>query len=135
MKLWRWFKSESISNAEEAPLAENEDPFDEPVVWEITDTIDLHSVAPREIKAVVAAYLDEAHARGFTRVRIIHGKGIGVQRAAVRRILARTEFVVEFHDAADASGWGATIATLCILGRVAEKKERDGGRESPIGQL
>ncbi len=114
MKLWRWFKSERSASAEEAPLAESEDPFDEPVVWEITDTIDLHSVQPREINAVVMAYLDEALACGFTRVRIIHGKGIGVQREAVRRILARAEFVQEFHDAADASGWGATIAMLTV---------------------
>lgn len=117
-KLWNWFKSEGTYVVEDAPLAEGEDPFGEPVVWEITDSIDLHSVLPREITAVVAAYLDEAYARGFTRVRIIHGKGIGVQREAVRRILAHTEFVLEFHDAADASGWGATVATL----RDAEKK-------------
>jgi dsDNA-specific endonuclease/ATPase MutS2 len=112
--LFNWFKSESALDLEDLPLAEGEDPFDEPVVWEITDTIDLHSVLPREINAVVVAYLDEALARGFTRVRIIHGKGIGVQREAVRRILARTEFVREFHDAADASGWGATIAVLTV---------------------
>ena len=126
MKLWNWFKSERSSSAparsEDAPLAESEDPFDEPVVWEITDTIDLHSVLPREINAVVAAYLDEALAHGFSRVRIIHGKGKGVQREAVRRILARTEFVLEFHDAADASGWGATVAALCISKRGAEKE-------------
>jgi dsDNA-specific endonuclease/ATPase MutS2 len=118
MKLWHWFKSERRLSPEEPPLAESEDPFDEPVVWEITDTIDLHSVAPREINAVVEAYLDESYARGFVQVRIIHGKGKGVQRDAVRRILARTEFVVGFHDAADASGWGATVV---MLGK-AEKK-------------
>ncbi len=113
-KLLNWFKTESPPGVEDLPLAEGEDPFDEPVVWKITDTIDLHSVQPREINAVVAAYLDEALARGFTRVRIIHGKGIGVQREAVRRILARTEFVQEFYDAADASGWGATIAVFTV---------------------
>jgi dsDNA-specific endonuclease/ATPase MutS2 len=113
VKLWNWFKSESMTSVENAPLAEDEDPFDEPVVWEITDTIDLHSVAPREIRAVVKAYLDEAYAREFKQVRLIHGKGVGVQREAVRRILASTELVEEFHDAPDASGWGATVATLC----------------------
>ncbi|NOT60145.1 MAG: Smr/MutS family protein [Acidobacteria bacterium] len=113
MKLFDWFKpAPPLSVSHEAPLAEGEDPFDEPVVWEITDTIDLHSVAPREIKAVVTAYLDEARTRGFRQVRIIHGKGIGVRREAVRNLLARTPFVTEFYDAPDASGWGATIALL-----------------------
>jgi dsDNA-specific endonuclease/ATPase MutS2 len=113
MKLLDWFKSAPpVSISEEAPLAEDEDPFTEPVVWKITDSIDLHGVAPRDVQSVVAAYLEESHARGFTRVRIIHGKGIGVQRQAVRNLLARTSFVTEFYDAPDASGWGATIAQL-----------------------
>lgn len=97
---------------EQASLRLGEDPFPEPVVWEITDTIDLHHIAPRDIRAVVAAYLDEAHARGLLRLRIVHGKGKGVQRDNVRRLLAETDFVAEFFDAPDASGWGATIVTL-----------------------
>jgi hypothetical protein len=128
IKLWHWFKSASVSGAqaglpekiEDTPLAEGEDPFAEPVVWEITDTIDLHSVAPREIQAVVEAYLEEAYARGFTRVRIIHVKGKGVQRQAVRTVLAHTAFVREFHDAADSSSWGATIAQFALPDVVAE---------------
>jgi dsDNA-specific endonuclease/ATPase MutS2 len=97
---------------DDEPLAFDEDPFDLPVAWEITDQIDLHHVAPREIKAVTAAYLNEAQAHGLRCVRIIHGKGIGVQREAVRGVLAQTPFVREFHDAPDASGWGATIVYL-----------------------
>ena len=86
---------------------------DEPVRIPITDVFDLHTVPPRDVKGVVEAYLEEAQALGFRHVRIIHGRGIGVQREIVRKVLERTPFVVEFRDApAEAGGWGATIATL-----------------------
>ena len=89
------------------------DPFPEPVRIEIGDVFDLHSIPPREVRAVVEEYLREAHARGFRRVRIIHGKGIGVQRETVRKLLARTPFVEHFADAPpEAGGWGATVAVL-----------------------
>jgi len=85
-------------------------PFPEPVELEITDSIDLHSFAPREVKAVVEAYLTEAHKKGFRLVRIIHGKGIGVQREIVRKVLQNTDFVKTFKTADEFSGsWGATI--------------------------
>jgi dsDNA-specific endonuclease/ATPase MutS2 len=65
------------------------------------------------VKGVVEAYLEEAHAKGWVALRIIHGRGIGVQREIVRSVLARTEFVQDFGDAAaEAGGWGATIVTL-----------------------
>lgn len=86
---------------------------DEPVAIPITDVFDLHTVPPRDVKGIVEAYLEEARARGFTAIRIVHGRGIGVQREMVRTILARTPFVVAFADAPmEAGGWGATIATL-----------------------
>jgi dsDNA-specific endonuclease/ATPase MutS2 len=89
------------------------DPFEDPVVIPITDVFDLHSVSPRDVKEAVEAYLEEANARGFKALRIIHGRGIGVQREVVRKILERTEFVADFSDApAEAGGWGATIVTL-----------------------
>ena len=89
------------------------DPFPEPVRLEITDVFDLHTVPPREVRAVVAEYLNEARLKGFRQVRIIHGKGVGVQREAVRSILARTPFVEHFSDAPpEAGGWGATVAHL-----------------------
>ena len=89
------------------------DPFPEPVALEITDVFDLHSIPPREVRAVVAEYLREAHLKGFRSVRIIHGKGVGVQREAVRTVLARTPFVEHFADAPpEAGGWGATVAHL-----------------------
>ena len=86
---------------------------EEPVRIPITDVFDLHSVPARDVRAVVEEYLLEAHRLGFKALRIIHGRGIGVQREIVRSVLARTEFVAEFHDApAEAGGWGATIVTL-----------------------
>jgi dsDNA-specific endonuclease/ATPase MutS2 len=86
---------------------------DEPVRIPIADVFDLHTVLPRDVKPVVEAYLEEAHKLGFKALRIIHGRGIGVQREIVRSVLAKTEFVLAFQDApAEAGGWGATIATL-----------------------
>jgi len=86
---------------------------DEPVRIPITSVFDLHIVPPRDLKPVLEAYLEEAHKLGFRALRIIHGRGIGVQREIVRGVLEKTEFVVSFQDApAEAGGWGATIVTL-----------------------
>ena len=94
-----------------------ENPFPEPVELEITDSIDLHAFAPRDVKAVTEAYLEEARKKGFRLVRIIHGKGIGVQREIVRSILARTPFVTDWSDAPpEAGGLGATIVQLKTSG-------------------
>ena len=88
-------------------------PFAEPVEIEITDIFDLHTIPPREVKPVVEEYLREARKKGLRVVRIIHGKGVGVQREIVRSILARTPFVEDWSDAPpDAGGLGATIARL-----------------------
>src|SRR2546421_12329729 len=90
-------------------------PFPEPVVIEITDVFDLHTIPPRQVKAVVEEYLREAHAKGISSVRIIHGKGIGVQREIVLSVLAVTDFVLDWIDAPPlAGGLGATIAMLAI---------------------
>ena len=84
-----------------------------PVEISITDTFDLHAFAARDAASAVEAYLEEAHRLGLTALRIIHGRGIGVQREMVRGILSRTPYVVDFADApAEAGGWGATVATL-----------------------
>ena len=86
------------------------DPFRIP----ITDVFDLHTVPPRDVQAVVEEYLIEAHRLGFRALRIIHGRGIGVQREIVRTVLGRTPFVKGFRDApGEAGGWGATIVDLC----------------------
>ena len=87
-----------------------ESPFPDPVEIEITDVFDLHTIQPREVKMVVEEYLRLAHEKGFRSVRIIHGKGIGVQREMVRSILAKTAFIADWTDApSEAGGWGATI--------------------------
>ena len=86
---------------------------DEPVRIPIADVFDLHTVPPRDVMPVVEAYLEEAHKLGLRALRIIHGRGIGLQRKIVRGLLAKTEFVESFKDApAEAGGWGATIVTL-----------------------
>ena len=86
---------------------------DQPVRIPITDVFDLHSVPPGDVKGVVEAYLEEARKLGFKALRIIHGRGIGVQREIVRSVLAKSEFVESFKDApVEAGGWGATIVTL-----------------------
>ena len=90
-----------------------DNPFPEPVEIEITDVFDLHTIPPRDVKAVVEEYLRVAREKEFKVVRIIHGKGIGVQREMVRSILARTEFVIDWTDAPpQAGGLGATIVRL-----------------------
>ena len=95
---------------------------------EVTDVIDLHPFAPRDVKAVVEAYLEEAQARGFSTVRIIHGKGSGVQRSLVRSLLARTPFVASFEDAPMGAGsWGATVVWFSHgLRKTANRKEPGG---------
>jgi dsDNA-specific endonuclease/ATPase MutS2 len=86
---------------------------EEPFRIPITDEFDLHTVQPKEVAAVVEAYLDEAHRLGLKSLRIIHGRGIGVQREIVRSILTRTPYVVAFGDAPpEAGGWGATLVKL-----------------------
>ncbi len=90
-----------------------ESPFEEPVRIPIQDVLDLHSVSPRDVKFVVEEYLSEANAHGMKALRIIHGRGIGVQRETVRKVLAASELVAEFGDAPlEAGGWGATVVTL-----------------------
>ncbi len=87
-----------------------ESPFPEPFEIEITDTLDLHAFSPKDVKSVVEEYLLEARKKGFRSVRIIHGKGIGVQREIVRKILSDSDFVKSFKNAPEFSGsWGSTI--------------------------
>ncbi len=91
-------------------------PFPEPVRIPITDVIDLHTIQPRETKLLVEEYLSEAQRAGFRSVRIIHGKGRGVQRQMVRSILARTPFILDWSDAPpEAGGLGATIVRLTTV--------------------
>ena len=81
----------------------------EPVELEVTDVLDLHSFPPSQVSELVRDYLDLTAERGFAQVRIVHGRGVGVQRNTVRTILERDTRVEAFGDApAEAGGWGAT---------------------------
>jgi len=95
--------------------ADSDNPFPEPFEYEITDSLDLHAFSPKDVRAVTIAYLDEARKKGFRIVRIVHGKGIGVQREIVRAVLSETGFVESFKSGDEFSGgWGATIAELNV---------------------
>jgi len=84
-----------------------------PVEVSVTDVLDLHSFRPTEVPDLVREYLDAAYEKGLRELRIIHGRGIGVQRQTVRTLLGRDPRVVAFGDApAEAGGWGATWVTL-----------------------
>jgi Smr domain-containing protein len=105
----------SLSDIPEDESLDPNNPFPDVVTIEFQDVLDLHAIPPAQIRAVVEDYLEEAHRRGVRWVRIIHGKGIGVQRERIRSILSRTHWVVDFRDApAESGGWGATIVTLEI---------------------
>ena len=97
-----------------APGDQPPDPdLDEPFVVPIEEDFDLHSFRPADVLPVVDAYLDEAIARGFREVRLIHGRGKGVRRAELRRFLAQDPRVEAFEEAPPGrGGWGATLARL-----------------------
>lgn len=89
------------------------DQGDAPVELPLEDALDLHSFASRDIPDVVEEYLKAARAAGFTEVRLIHGRGQGVQRARVHALLARLKWVVRAYDAPpERGGWGATVVVL-----------------------
>ena len=85
----------------------------DPVILSIEDSLDLHTFAPRDVPSVVDEYLRQAVARGFGEVRLIHGKGKGVQRVVVQRLLSDHPLVLRFFDApGERGGWGATVVVL-----------------------
>jgi DNA-nicking Smr family endonuclease len=91
------------------------DPRDEqPVaVLPIEDSIDLHGFQPRDVASVVEEYLLAAAERGFDEVRLIHGRGKGVQRARIQQLLAHNPLVLGYRDAPPGrGGWGATVVWL-----------------------
>jgi len=90
----------------------NDDPAEPILRLPIEDSLDLHSFHPRDTRSVVAEYLDAAAAK-FREVRLIHGRGIGVQREIVRALLERREDVDRFFDAPpERGGWGATVVVF-----------------------
>ena len=90
-----------------------EPPFDEPVVLPIEDSIDLHSFSPKDIPGVVEEYIEQCLRSGIYEVRIIHGRGKGIQRRIIRSILEKHPRVISFKDAPlESGGWGATVVVL-----------------------
>ncbi|MCX6836098.1 MAG: Smr/MutS family protein [candidate division Zixibacteria bacterium] len=85
---------------------------DAPIEYPIDGTLDLHQFAPDETRDVVAAYIDECLARKIYSLRIVHGKGIGVQREIVRSLLSRHPRVIGFRHESGAGSWGATVVDL-----------------------
>jgi DNA-nicking Smr family endonuclease len=77
----------------------------------IEDALDLHAFAPRDIKSVVEEYVTAAHEAGLREVRLIHGRGKGIQRGIVQQALERHPLVEAFWDAAE-SHLGATVVRL-----------------------
>jgi len=106
-------RGDEVHRSSDPVVAETVTDSGDPVRIPVEDALDLHPFAPRDIPAVVEDYLEEAHARGLREVRLIHGRGIGVQRDRVRSVLGRNPLVESFEDATpDRGGWGATIARL-----------------------
>lgn len=104
-------KSTPLEPPEPAPCDDEDLP--DTIVLALSDVLDLHSFPPREVPDLVHEYLDAAYRSGFRRVRIIHGKGKGVQRDITRKILEGDPRVVAFGDPpAEAGGWGATWVEL-----------------------
>jgi DNA-nicking Smr family endonuclease len=90
-------------------------PLHTPVRIPIEDNLDLHAFEPADVPSVVDAYLCEAHAAGFKEVRLVHGRGSGVQRGRVQNLLEHHPLVVRFWDEPE-SHLGATVARLISSG-------------------
>lgn len=94
-------------------MAEFDPSIDDVVIIPIEDHLDLHPFQPKEIASVVEEYLEQCKLAGFTQVRLIHGKGKGVQRNIIRGLLEKRDDVESFHDAPlEAGSWGATVVIL-----------------------
>jgi DNA-nicking Smr family endonuclease len=96
------------------PARDDTDDADEPpAVVEIEDVIDLHGFQPRDIPSVVEEYVLAAARKGYREVRLIHGRGTGIQRHRVREVLSLMAIVERFADAPPSrGGWGATLVWL-----------------------
>jgi DNA-nicking Smr family endonuclease len=83
----------------------------DPLHLPVDGSLDLHAFSPADVRSVVEEYVNEAHAAGLREVRLIHGRGRGVQRGIVQAALERHPLVAEFWDDPD-SHLGATVARL-----------------------
>jgi DNA-nicking Smr family endonuclease len=94
-------------------MPQPKDPFPEPVELPIEDALDLHAFSPKDIPSVVESYLEAAVEAGYREVRVIHGRGIGVQKKRVESVLSRSPLVDGFQEAPpERGGWGATLVWL-----------------------
>jgi DNA-nicking Smr family endonuclease len=92
---------------------EGEPPFDGPVRLPLDGLLDLHAFDPAELGDLLPSWIDESHAAGLRRLRVVHGKGTGALRRSVVAILSRHPRVLAFRPADEpAVGWGATLVTL-----------------------
>jgi DNA-nicking Smr family endonuclease len=98
----------------------------EPVELPIEDVLDLHAFLPREVPALLEDYLQECRLRGFSSVRLIHGKGTGTLKKRVQALLKKNALVAAFRDAPpEAGGWGATLVDLLpVSGDAGEDQSR-----------
>lgn len=104
---------EAMASEREKDDIEQEFLHGRPIRIPIEDSIDLHTFLPRDIPFLLEDYISECLKAGIYEVRIIHGKGKGLQRKVVRSFLRKSRFVDSFHEAPrEAGGWGATIAKL-----------------------
>ena len=85
--------------------------MDDPVRLPVAAALDLHAFHPRDVKSVVEEYVTAAHHAGLREIRLVHGRGTGVQRGIVQAALERHPLVIEFWDAPE-SHLGATIVRL-----------------------
>lgn len=91
----------------------NNNSQDKPFEYPIDGTLDLHQFQPREVKEVVTDYIQACLDKGILQIRIIHGKGIGVQREIVHSLLRKHSSVQSFrHEGGSGGGWGATVVDL-----------------------
>jgi len=103
---------------------------EEAVEIPIGEELDLHSFRPRDIPDVVASYLDACREQGLRSVRLVHGRGKGVQRAVVQRVLSSRADVADFRDAApEDGGWGATRVWLRPIDTKADATSRREGHD------
>ena len=94
------------------------DDFETPIEYPIDGTLDLHQFAPNETREVVAEFIRVCLERNVLQLRLVHGKGKGVQRRIVHSILADHRHVVSFrHEGGSGGSWGATIVDLSPVPR------------------
>ncbi len=95
-------------------MTDDEEFMPEEIELPLEDHLDLHYFRPKDVRSVVESYLEQALEAGFREVRLIHGRGIGVQREIVRTLLEKHPRVDGFIDAPpERGGWGATVVRLC----------------------